>query len=166
MIFLNSLSQVFNKIFSILVVSKNWSYDCNLRQNQTKKSLTDLKKYDLIISLIGFTSANQNLIQKTCMNYLKENVLPDELSCLFPVEKKILKSEKNSYEMFFTKKFADYLPELVLFFGNEELCLYGYPYVLLENSEIIHAGSILSMDVIRYLEIFLRYSKINKRFGK
>jgi hypothetical protein len=97
---------------------------------------------------------------------MNENVLPDELSCLFPVEKKIKKSEKHSYEMFFTKKFAEYLPELVLFFGNEEICLYGYPYVLLENSEIIHAGNILSTDVIRYLEIFQKYSKINKRFGK
>ena len=147
-------------------MSKHSSYDCNLRENQSNISLFDLKKYDLIISLIGFTSANQNLIKQTCMNYLKENVLPDELSCLFPVEKKILDFAKNPYEMFFTKKFADYLPELVLFFGNEELCLYGYPYVLLENSEIINAGSILSMDVIRYLEIFQRYSKINKRFGK
>ncbi len=95
--------------------------------------------------------------------------MPDELSSLFQVEKKSASPHKdlgNSYHMFFTRKFAEYLPELVLFFGDEEICLYGYPFVLLENSEIIKAGNISAINVVKYLEIFQRYSKINKRFGK
>lgn len=168
----NSLGQVFNKNFSILMVTKNFIYDCKTREAFNRDKIASLqeekKKYDLVISLIGFKSANHDLIDKTCTKYLEENVLPDELSCLFPVEKKLRIPDGNqskSYDMFFTRKFVEYLPELLLFFGNEEICLYGYPFVLLENAEIIKAGNLSGINVVKYLEIFQRYSKINKRFG-
>ena len=172
-ILINSLCQVFNTNFSILVITKNKIYDCKKREEKNKQEsfisneeLGNIKKYDLIVSIISFESANQDLIKKTCENFTIENVLPDELGCLFPIEKKITNSEKfSNYELFFTKKFAQYLPELVLFMGCEEICLYGYPFVLLENTEIIRAGKLSSFNVIKFLEIFQKYSKINKRFG-
>ena len=37
----------------------------------------------------------------------------------------------------FTRKEKEYLPELILFAGNEEICLYGFPFTLIENSEIM-----------------------------
>ena len=170
-ILINSLSQVFNTNFSILVITKNKIYDCKKREQKKKiesfiNSEEKKKKYDLIVSFISFESANQHLIQKTCENFTNENVLPEELGCLFPIEKKSKKSEIfSNYELFYTKKFARYLPELVLFMGSEEICLYGYPFVLLENTEIIRAGKLSHLNVIKFLEIFQKYSKINKRFG-
>ena len=75
-----------------------------------------------------------------------------------------LKNKK--FEMFYTKKNTEYLPELILCFTKEEICLYGYPFTLLENAEIINTGNLSSIDVIKFINIFEKFNKISKRFGK
>ena len=50
--------------------------------------------------------------------------------------------------------------------GNEDICLYGFPFSLLENCEIVRLNEDLSeVNVIDYMNIFKKYAKVNKRFG-
>ena len=39
-----------------------------------------------------------------------------------------------------TKKEKEYLPELVLITGNNEICLYGFLFTVIENSEILYSS--------------------------
>ena len=92
----------------------------------------------------------------------------------FNKNKKLENSETNieknlnikKFEKFYTKKNAEYLPELILCFTKEEICLYGYPFTLLENAEIISTGNLSSINIIKFINIFDKFNKISKRFGK
>jgi hypothetical protein len=169
-IFYNAIRQVYNKSYSILFICENGCYDCRRAEELEIKNVKK-ENYTLVISLITFQSANQDLIKNTCMNYKDNIVVPNELEYLIEdkysgIEEINTSINTYTYEKFFTKKNSMYLPELIIFFSDEELCLYGYPYTLLENTEIINAGLLKSLDVIKYVQIFERYSKVDKRFGK
>ena len=83
------------------------------------------------------------------------------------------KDVKIEYEKFLTRKNEDSLPELVIIFGKnkylfyEDICLYGFPFTLLENTEIININhkQIDQIDIIDFIDIFDKNSKIIKRFG-
>ena len=83
------------------------------------------------------------------------------------------KAVKIEYEKFLTRKNEDSLPELVIIFGKnkylfyEDICLYGFPFTLLENTEIININhkQIDQIDIIDFIDIFDKNSKIIKRFG-
>jgi len=66
--------------------------------------------------------------------------MPDPLKYFdnaYRIDEKFSQIKTKDYEKFFTKKTSKYLPELVLFFGEEEICFYGYPFLLLETCEIL-----------------------------
>ena len=124
------------------------------------------------IIIIDFKEANNNLIK----NILKNNKrYPTEFEKIhnndnnFDYNKEI---NENKIEKFYTRKNTNnnILPEIIITFNNknfyEDICLYGYPFTLLENSEIINFEyDFNKIDIIYFLKIFIKNSKIQKRFG-
>lgn len=148
--FKNKIEKFYNKNFSILIRDEN-----NLKLEKTN--------YDIIISIISFKNANEELIQN-----LNTSLLPPHLNYLDSgnLLSSNLKNYKYEYEKFLTRKKCDYLPELIFFFGEEEINLYGYPFTLLENAEILKAEKLSRFDVLKYIHLIENFSKIDKRFGK
>ncbi len=176
--------QFLKEKLSILFENKNiiFSYkDFELNQNiifncqkNIKIKINDLfkeKKYDLIISIIGFKSANNDLIKKIFQKKEDMYVYPEEIVLLNNEIKN--KSVLHEYEKYYTRKVENNLPELIITFGNcstyfnENICLYGFPFTLLENCEIYHVKNINfdNFDVINFIEIFQKNASIKKRFG-
>jgi len=134
-------------------------------------SLKNIRKesYHIIISILKFKESNQILIEKLFKSDLS-NIKYNALCLPTPLEyfeKETKQDDSNtSFEKFYTKKSADYLPELILTCTDGELSLYGFPFTLLENAEIIKAGKLQKMNVIRYIDFIEKFNKISKRFGK
>lgn len=126
------------------------------------------------ICLISFNESNNNLLNTLVKN--KEIKIygnyPDVYKW-FNHNNSINKTVKIEYEKFLTRKNEDSLPELVIIFGKnkylffEDICLYGFPFTLLENTEIININhkQIDQIDIIDFIDIFDKNSKIIKRFG-
>ena len=82
-------------------------------------------------------------------------------------------NKKKEYEKYLTRKNEESLPELVITFGKnkylfyEDICLFGFPFTLLESSEIININhkQIDQIDLLDFFDIFKKNSKIIKRFG-
>jgi hypothetical protein len=96
----------------------------------TGKEKIDYKKYELVLSIINFNQANHELIERVIRN---ENILPIHYSA----NKIRYSSNNDDYKNYLTNKSAEYLPELILYLGDREICLYGYPFTLLENCEFM-----------------------------
>lgn len=140
----------------------------NILKNE--KKISNNNKINIII--IDFKEANNNLIK----NILKNNKrYPTEFDKIhnsdnnFDYNKEI---NENKIEKFYTRKNTNnnVLPEIIITFNNksfyEDICLYGYPFTLLENAEIINFEyDFNKIDIIYFLEIFIKNSKIQKRFG-
>ena len=140
----------------------------NILKNE--KKISNNNKINIII--IDFKEANNNLI----MNILKNNKrYPTEFEKIhnsdnnFDYNKEI---NENKIEKFYTRKNTNnnVLPEIIITLNNksfyEDICLYGYPFTLLENAEIINFEyDFNKIDIIYFLEIFIKNSKIQKRFG-
>ena len=136
-----------------------------------KNKSSDIK---LNICLISFNESNNNLLNTLVKN--KEIKIygnyPDVYKW-FNHNNRINKTVKIEYEKFLTRKNEDSLPELVIIFGKnkylfyEDICLYGFPFSLLENTEIININhkQIDQIDIIDFIDIFDKNSKIIKRFG-
>ena len=109
-----------------------------------------------------FKSANNDLIDK----YVKDNEsIPNEVEFYKNKNERLIKDD-SKHESFYTRKKVQGLPELVICCGNEDICLYGFPFSLLENCEIVRLNEDFSeMNVIDYMNIFKKYAKVNKRFG-
>jgi hypothetical protein len=161
-----------NIIISYKDNEQNQNIIFNCQKNiKIKKNDLNYKKYDLIISIIGFNSANIELIKKIFHNKKDEYIYPEE-SIILNNENKS-KNYLHEYEKYFTRKIENNLPELIITFGNcsnyfnENICLYGFPFTLLENSEIYNIKDINfdDFDIISFLEIFTKNSLIQKRFG-
>ena len=139
----------------------------NILKNEKKISNNKIN-----IIIIDFKEANNNLIK----NILKNNKrYPTEFDKIhnsdnnFDYNKEI---NENKIEKFYTRKNTNnnVLPEIIITFNNksfyEDICLYGYPFTLLENAEIINFEyDFNKIDIIYFLEIFIKNSKIQKRFG-
>ena len=139
---------------------------------KNKKSL--LSEYNFYICLIGFKEANDNLINKIIKQ--KEIKIygnyPDVYKW-FNKNKHNKSDIKKEYEKYLTRKDEESLPELVITFGKnkylfyEDICLYGFPFTLIENSEIININhkQFDQIDILDFVDIFNKNSKIIKRFG-
>jgi hypothetical protein len=130
-LFKNWLSNMYKLGYRILYVNGTSAYDIN-KEKEVKFRNIKASQYDIIVTYITFTDGNENLIGRM----IKEgHKLPIQYSYITHKHESI--SEANDYKNFLTKKSADYLPELILYFGTNALCLYGYPFTMLENAEIM-----------------------------
>ena len=135
---------------------------------------------EIYISLIKFDDANDNLIKKIVKE--KNTKIYGNYPEVYKwFDKNVSKPENNNtknkkiklYEKYLTRKNEISLPELIVTFGKnkylfyEDICLYGFPFTLLENSEIININhkQFDQLDILDFIDIFNKNSKIIKRFG-
>jgi hypothetical protein len=142
-----------------------------IEKKENNKSKSSEIKFN--ICLISFNESNNNLLNTIVKN--KEIKIygnyPDVYKWFNHNNNN--KDVKIEYEKFLTRKNEDSLPELVIIFGKnkylfyEDICLYGFPFTLLENTEIININhkQIDQIDIIDFIDIFDKNSKIIKRFG-
>lgn len=148
----------------------------NKNKNKNKNLLN--KENNLYICVIGFKEANDDLINKIIKTKETKiyNNYPDAYKW-FNKKKDKNNSEngktKKEFEKYLTRKIEESLPELVVTFGKnkylfyEDICLYGFPFTLLENAEIINVNNkqFDQIDLLDFIDIFKKNSKIIKRFG-
>ncbi|MCQ2816583.1 MAG: hypothetical protein MJ252_04865 [archaeon] len=148
-----------------IAFTKDKCINCKDKKVINKSKISSFN-FDITISVIGFKSGNQNLLK----NYLKnEKYFPEQIEVFFEDNSgsRFNKEYPKTYQKFYTRKKAEGLPEMIIFFGNKEICLQGFPFTLLENCEIKQSKSeITEMELMDFVEIFRKYSKTNKRFGK
>ena len=135
-----------------------------------------LKDFDIYISFIEFGEANNDLIKKI----IKEKEIKiygnyPETYKWFNNKNNIKQDNNNKklFQKFLTRKNEISLPELIITFGKnkylfyEDICLYGFPFTLLENAEIININhrQFDHIDILDFVDIFNKNSKIIKRFG-
>ena len=130
------------------------------------------------ITIIKFKDANGNLINNVVKQ--KNNTIYGNYPDVYKwfnnneseVENKNNKDLKE-HEKYYTRKNDESLPELVVTFGKnkylyyEDICLFGFPFTILENSEIININhkQFDQLDILDFCDIFEKNSKIIKRFG-
>lgn len=158
----NLISKNFSKNYTISI-----SYDSVAMDIKKKKEINrkEMLRYffDIIISVVNFKSANNELIEKVVK--LNEDY-PKELEYYQGKNDRVIKDD-SKYESFYTRKKALGLPEVVICFGYEDICLYGFPFSMLENSEIAKTNdNFSSFNVIDFVKLFKKYAKVNKRFGQ
>ena len=167
-------------------IKLHFSYKDNKNEKLTEKNL-EIKKSgnknsgyecNLYICLIGFKEANDNLINKI-VKEKKTKIYGNypEVYKWFDNKKNMSENGENKgkkeYQKYLTRKNEESLPELVITFGKnkylfyEDICLYGFPFTLLENTEIININhkQIDQIDILDFMDIFSKNSKIIKRFG-
>ena len=147
--------------------------EINLVSGDKNKSTSDF-----YICIIGFEDANIDLIHKIIKE--KETKIYNnypEVYKWFNNQNKTGKDNQTKnmkkFQQFLTRKNEESLPELVAIFGKnkylfyEDICLYGFPFTLLENSEIININhkQFDQLDILDFVDIFTINSKIVKRFG-
>ena len=122
---------------SLKNMKENLSVEMNLFIEKIKLN----KSGFFIINIIGYKECNLNIFDlKNIKNYENDIHLGLVNFNLFDREKKnykIITDDKNNLKKFLTKKEVNYLPECIINFANTELCLYGFPITLIENSEIL-----------------------------
>lgn len=163
-------------------ISINISYKEMKNNKIVEKHLYGTKNNDnenqFYITIIKFKDANENLIDKIVKrkNHPIYGNYPDVYKWFYDNETKVTNKNNNNlkeYEKFSTRKDEESLPELVVTFGKnkylyyEDICLFGFPFTILENSEIINVNhkQFDQLDILDFCDIFERNSKIIKRFG-
>ena len=165
----------------------HFSYRNEKTDNVTEKIISNNSRdkenktiiFDIYICLIGFNEANNNLIKKIIKE--KETKIYGnypEVYKWFNNDKNGAKSNDNNdnkklFERYLTRKNEISLPELIITFGKnkylfyEDICLYGFPFTLIENAEIININhrQFDHIDLLDFIGIFNKNSKIIKRFG-
>ena len=165
----------------------HFSYRNEKTDNVTEKIISNNSRdkenktiiFDIYICLIGFNEANNNLIKKIIKE--KETKIYGnypEVYKWFNNDKNGAKSNDNNdnkklFERYLTRKNEISLPELIITFGKnkylfyEDICLYGFPFTLIENAEIININhrQFDYIDLLDFIGIFNKNSKIIKRFG-
>ena len=159
---INLISDNFSKNFTIGLSYDNVAIDLKKKKEVNRKEMLSYS-FDIIISVINFKSANNELIEKV----IKSNEdYPKELEYYQGKNDRVIKDD-SKYESFYTRKKALGLPEVVICFGYEDICLYGFPFSMLENSEIAKINDDFSnFNVIDFVKLFKKYAKVNKRFGQ
>jgi hypothetical protein len=169
-----------NKIHIAYKDIKNGKIMEKIIRNNNKnknKSLLNTEK-NLYICLISFKEANDDLINKIIKE--KETKIYNNYPDVYKwFNKKKNKNNdandksKKEFEKYLTRKNEESLPELVVTFGKnkylfyEDICLYGFPFTLLENTEIINVNhkQFDQIDLLDFIDIFKKNAKIIKRFG-
>ena len=188
-----NIQKLINEINENITNNKNFkdnirihiSYKDNKNGKIIEKKLEFFKKSEnpvcifyFYICFIGFKEANNDLINKI----VKEKK-PKIYGNYPDVYKWFDKDNKNNYndkkvdkefKKYLTRKNEISLPELIITFGKnkylfyEDICLYGFPFTLLENCEIININhkQIDQIDILDFTDIFIKNNKIIKRFGE
>ena len=176
---LNINTNIYENILFHISYKNNKTKDITekiIKSDKNDKQNNKEKEFDIYISLISFEEANKDLIKKIIKE--KDTKIygnyPDSYKW-FNKESQIKQDNKNKklYEKFLTRKNELTLPELIITFGKnkylfyEDICLYGFPFTLLENAEIsnINHRQFDHIDLLDFIDIFNRNSKIVKRFG-
>ena len=153
----------------------NKNFEKHLQIDKKSKNLKEIQFY---ICIISFKEANDNLINKIVKekNAKIYGNYPDVYKWFNNKNDNNSNNEKitKEFEKYLTRKNEESLPELVITFGKnkylfyEDICLYGFPFTLLENSEIINVNhkQFDQLDLLDFFDIFNKNSKIIKRFGK
>lgn len=166
---IQKITMYFNNNYSIGITFDKKAVHCRKGIEVNKKEMFSYD-FNLIISFIKFNSANRNLIEDVLIN---NNMFPCELDFY---EKQNINKKHNmtnqsdtynsNYEYFYTRKKVEGMPELVICFGNEDICLYGFPFTLLENCEIkVIRNSFSTVSLVDFINVFMENAKVKKRFG-
>ena len=152
----------FHKNFSIGLTANNQAYNVNKGKEINKAEIFSFN-FDIIISIIDFNSANADLLNR--IKNKNDELFPKQIN-FYNGKNKNKDFFNHEYEKYYTRKKVIGLPELVICFDKEEICLYGFPFSLLENCEISQTKkSIENFDVFDFVNVFTKYARINKRFG-
>ena len=175
---INSTSNIYEHIQFHISYKNNKSKNIieKIISNERSNKQNKAKKFDIYITFISFIEANDDLIKKMIRE--KDTKIygnyPESYKW-FNNSNDIKKDDNNKklFEKYLTRKNEISLPELIITFGKnkylfyEDICLYGFPFTLLENAEIINVNhrQFDHIDLLDFIDIFNRNSKIVKRFG-
>ena len=175
---INSTSNIYEHIQFHISYKNNKSKNIieKIISNEKSNKQNKAKKFDIYITFISFIEANDDLIKKMIKE--KDTKIygnyPESYKW-FNNSNDIKKDDNNKklFEKYLTRKNEISLPELIITFGKnkylfyEDICLYGFPFTLLENAEIINVNhrQFDHIDLLDFIDIFNRNSKIVKRFG-
>ena len=175
---INSTSYIYEHIQFHISYKNNKSKNIieKIISNEKSNKQNKAKKFDIYITFISFIEANDELIKKMIRE--KDTKIygnyPESYKW-FNNSNDIKKDDNNKklFEKYLTRKNEISLPELIITFGKnkylfyEDICLYGFPFTLLENAEIINVNhrQFDHIDLLDFIDIFNRNSKIVKRFG-
>ena len=175
---INSTSNIYEHIQFHISYKNNKSKNIieKIISNEKSNKQNKAKKFDIYITFISFIEANDDLIKKMIRE--KDTKIygnyPESYKW-FNNRNDIKKDDNNKklFEKYLTRKNEISLPELIITFGKnkylfyEDICLYGFPFTLLENAEIINVNhrQFDHIDLLDFIDIFNRNSKIVKRFG-
>ena len=175
---INSTSNIYEHIQFHISYKNNKSKNIieKIISNEKSNKKNKAKKFDIYITFISFIEANDDLIKKMIRE--KDTKIygnyPESYKW-FNNSNDIKKDDNNKklFEKYLTRKNEISLPELIITFGKnkylfyEDICLYGFPFTLLENAEIINVNhrQFDHIDLLDFIDIFNRNSKIVKRFG-
>ena len=175
---INSTSNIYEHIQFHISYKNNKSKNIieKITSNEKSNKQNKAKKFDIYITFISFIEANDDLIKKMIRE--KDTKIygnyPESYKW-FNNSNDIKKDDNNKklFEKYLTRKNEISLPELIITFGKnkylfyEDICLYGFPFTLLENAEIINVNhrQFDHIDLLDFIDIFNRNSKIVKRFG-
>ena len=175
---INSTSNIYEHIQFHISYKNNKSKNIieKIISNEKSNKQNKAKKFDIYITFISFIEANDDLIKKMIRE--KDTKIygnyPESYKW-FNNSNDIKKDDNNKklFEKYLTRKNEISLPELIITFGKnkylfyEDICLYGFPFTLLENAEIINVNhrQFDHIDILDFIDIFNKNSKIVKRFG-
>ena len=175
---INSTSNIYEHIQFHISYKNNKSKNIieKIISNERSNKQNKAKKFEIYITFISFIEANDELIKKMIRE--KDTKIygnyPESYKW-FNNSNDIKKDDNNKklFEKYLTRKNEISLPELIITFGKnkylfyEDICLYGFPFTLLENAEIINVNhrQFDHIDLLDFIDIFNRNSKIVKRFG-
>ena len=175
---INSTSNIYEHIQFHISYKNNKSKNIieKIISNERSNKQNKAKKFEIYITFISFIEANDDLIKKMIRE--KDTKIygnyPESYKW-FNNSNDIKKDDNNKklFEKYLTRKNEISLPELIITFGKnkylfyEDICLYGFPFTLLENAEIINVNhrQFDHIDLLDFIDIFNRNSKIVKRFG-
>jgi len=182
------INQLTEEINSISNIYEQIQYHISYKDNKTKSIIEKIiskeksnkqnksKILDIYITFISFNEANDDLIKKMIKEKDTKIYGNYPESYKWFDNKNNIKQENNNkklFEKYLTRKNEISLPELIITFGKnkylfyEDICLYGFPFTLLENAEIININhrQFDHIDILDFIDIFNRNSKIIKRFG-
>ena len=175
---INSTSNIYGHIQFHISYKNNKSKNIieKIISNEKSNKQNKAKKFEIYITFISFIEANDDLIKKMIRE--KDTKIygnyPESYKW-FNNSNDIKKDDNNKklFEKYLTRKNEISLPELIITFGKnkylfyEDICLYGFPFTLLENAEIINVNhrQFDHIDLLDFIDIFNRNSKIVKRFG-
>jgi len=170
-LFTNSIQKFFRK-YKIAIKVKGTTITMGEKQDKetSPSSANEKETYDIYVNIINFKESNQELLHNIDKENKKQDILYPKtleyLKMIYANDKDIKNNSGEKIKKLYTLKEKEFLPELILYTGKDEICLYGFPFTLIENAEIIKVGDISRINVIKFVQAIEGYNNISKRFGK